>query len=111
MAAVAIIAVVVAHPLCNLFFRCGCGWLGPAHCNVHQLVGLKCPWCVAYWRFPLVGLAWAAGAWLGARLARRQFGAGGAVAFAGGMVGFLVAAVASGGVTAAATGYPHFIVW
>jgi hypothetical protein len=101
--AVAAIAIAVAHPLCNLFFRCGCGWLGPAHCNIHQAMGPHCPWCVSAWRFPFVLLAWALGAWSGARLVR---GRGALAVGASALGGLLIAAVASGALTSALTGYP-----
>jgi hypothetical protein len=110
LAAVGLVAIAVAHPLCNLFFRCGCGWLGPAHCNIHLAAGPHCPWCVGTWRFVAVGSTWALGAWLGCRLALRRW-TGAAPAFFGGLAGVLIFAVISGAVTVALTGYPHFIFW
>jgi hypothetical protein len=108
LAAVALVAAAVAHPLCNVFFRCGCGWLGPAHCNIHQAAGPHCPWCVGVWRFIAVGAACAVGIFAGSRIAR---GRGPAAVFAGGMGGFLICALLAGVVTVALTGYPHFILW
>ena len=108
LAAVAVVAIAVAHPLCNLFFRCGCGWLGPAHCNIHQAAGPQCPWCVGVWRFVAVGAFCAIGIAAGGRLLRRR---GPAAVFAGGLGGFLLAALIAGAVTVALTGYPRFIIW
>ena len=108
MAAVGLIAVAAAHPICNLLFRCGCGWLGPAHCNIHHAAGPHCPWCVGTWRFVAVGASWALGVWLGGRLLG---GRGPAAVFLGGLGGLMVAALASGAVTVALTGYPQFLVW
>jgi hypothetical protein len=105
LAVVAVVAIAIAHPICNLFFRCGCDWLGPAHCNIHS-AGLHCPWCVAPWRFVAVGALWALGAWLGAR--KRH---GLVAVFLGGMGGLACGALVSGAATVLLTGYPHFIFW
>lgn len=41
------IAVVGAHPFCNLAFHCGCDLFALAtHCNIHHAMGPHCPWCV-----------------------------------------------------------------
>jgi hypothetical protein len=134
MGVLALIAIVLAHPICNLFFRCGCGWLGPAHCNIHAIdasilagtarseaarlaplassMGPHCPWCVnAAARFPFVLFAWAAGVYGGARAAKKSFGGGAGVVFGGGLIGLLLGAVLSGTVTVVLTGYPHFLLW
>jgi hypothetical protein len=108
LAAVAVVAAAVAHPLCNLFFHCGCGWLGPAHCNIHNASGPHCPWCVGVWRFVAVGAFCAAGIAAGWRLSR---GRGPAAVVAGGLGGFLIFALIAGAVTKALTGYPQFLVW
>jgi hypothetical protein len=106
LAAVALVAVAVAHPLCNLFFSCGCGFWGPAHCNIHQSMGPHCPWCARSWTMLCSALFWAAGAWLGARMLRKQGAVG---VFGGGVIGFLIGAVISGYLTKVVTGYPTFL--
>ena len=43
---------ILHNPMCTAMFRCGCvlppplgvGW---QHCNVHNLTGPRCPWCMA----------------------------------------------------------------
>jgi hypothetical protein len=107
-AAVVVIAVAVAHPLCDLFFRCGCGWLGPSHCNIHHAAGPHCPWCVEVWRFVAVGVLWLAGAWLGSRLTR---GRSESLRFIASLAGLFIGATVSAAITVALTGYPHFLVW
>lgn len=46
-----IIALIIAAPLCNQIFHCGCTWplLGlDSHCNFHvQQAPNKCPWCTS----------------------------------------------------------------
>jgi hypothetical protein len=107
LALVGALAVAVAHPVCNLLFRCGCGWLGPAHCNIHQAVAPYCPWCTGRFTFIVVGAVWLAGAWSGVALGRRRLGGGGALG--GGLVGLVAAMLVSGWATAALTGYPHLL--
>ena len=105
-AVVALCAAAIAHPICNWFFRCGCGWLGPQHCNIHQAAGPHCPWCVGRWRFVAVGAVWLAGAWLGMRVARTLAGRRAVTTIAFGFIGLALAALASGWLTARLTGYP-----
>jgi hypothetical protein len=106
---VAIAALIASHPICNLLFRCGCSlFFATQHCNLHDSVGPRCPWCVAPWRFAVsiaVGLAGAAG---GIALARR----GGrrplrTVGFA--LVGLALGVIASGAATALSSGYPRLL--
>jgi hypothetical protein len=102
VAAVVVIAIAVAHPLCDLFFHCGCGWLGPTHCNIHHAAGPHCPWCVEVWRFVAAGAFWLFGAWLGAHLTRRRpEGA----RFVASLLGLFVAAGCSAALTGWLTGY------
>jgi hypothetical protein len=109
-AVVTLVSAAIAHPICSLFFRCGCGWLGPRHCNIHVAAGLHCPWCVELWRFGVSVGAWLAGAWIGMRVARRLAGRRLSTTLAAGLVGLAIAALASGWLTARITGYPVFIV-
>jgi hypothetical protein len=95
IAVVALIAAAIAHPLCNLFFHCGCAWNGPAHCNIHNASPPHCPWCTASWHFALAGAAWMLGAWAGIALARRRFGRHAVTSIALGVAGMLAGAVVS----------------
>ena len=92
---VALVAAAVAHPLCNLFFHCGCAWTGPAHCNIHNPSPPHCPWCTASWHFLAAGAVWLAGAGLGIGLARRRFGRHALTSIGLGLVGLLIGAVVS----------------
>ncbi len=45
-AIVLLVAIVGAHPFCNLAFHCGCSLVGlTAHCNIHHPSPPHCPWC------------------------------------------------------------------
>ena len=109
LAVVAVVAAAIAHPVCNLFFRCGCDLFGPAHCNIHQAAGPHCPWCTHPWAFPLVGAGWMGAAMLGAALGRRAFGRRAASTIACAFVGLFVGMLASGAATILVSGYPHFL--
>src|SRR5947207_945052 len=103
-AVVAVLAAAIAHPVCNAFFRCGCGALTfTSHCNIHALAGPQCPWCVASWRFALVGAAWIAGSAAGLALSRRIAGRRAATTLVGGVLGLAVGMLVSGAVTVALT--------
>jgi len=95
IAVVALVAAAIAHPLCNLFFQCGCAWNGPAHCNIHNPSPPHCPWCTAGWHFLAAGAVWLAGAWLGIALARRRYGRRALTSIALGIAGLLAGAVVS----------------
>ena len=106
------LAAAIAHPICNFLFRCGCGPRSlAAHCNIHSHdAGARhCPWCVAPWRFAAAAVLWALGAWLGIAFARRWLGGRLLPSVAAGVVGLLAGAIASGAITVALTGYPHFL--
>jgi hypothetical protein len=97
-AIVALIAIVGAHPFCNLMFGCGCGLVSlTAHCNIHFPVAPHCPWCAQPAWFALAGLLALITAALAMRLVARRSaallpsllaGIGGLIA--GGSVGALV---------------------
>jgi hypothetical protein len=56
-AIVAALAIVGAHPFCNLVFHCGCGALTlTAHCNIHAAMPPHCPWCAQPAWFALAAL-------------------------------------------------------
>lgn len=41
---------LIHNQFCNVLFRCGCTWDwngGWVRCNVHNMNGPKCPWCVS----------------------------------------------------------------
>lgn len=109
LAVVALIAVAAAHPICNLVFRCGCGWFSTAHCNLHASTGPRCPWCVVPWTFVASGALWIIGAAAGLLVARR-LSSRWLVAMAAALVGFAVAVVVSAALTAWLTGYPRLFV-
>jgi hypothetical protein len=100
-AVVALLAAASAHPICNLLFRCGCGWFTAAACNVHHATGPHCPWCTTRWAFPVVIASWLAGA----AIAMRIFGLKGLV------IGMVIAVLGSGAITVAVSGYPRFLWW
>ena len=71
------IAALAVHPLCDLYFSCGCQplWSGAAeHCNIHDPAPPDCPWC-AEDRFlgvtALLMLGALAGIAVGLRVSRR----------------------------------------
>ena len=102
-AIVMLVAIVGAHPFCNLMFHCGCGLVSlTAHCNIHQPSPPHCPWCAHPPWFALAALFGLGGAWAAMHLVRRRSpallpsvlaGLGGLVA--GGLVGALVTRLAS----------------
>jgi hypothetical protein len=104
---VAVVGAALAHPLCNLTFRCGCSLLHLTRdCNIHHAAPPHCPWCA---RPPLFALALAAGALaalLAVRLSRRLVGRRAAVTIGGGLLALVAAMVAVGKLTALASGYP-----
>jgi hypothetical protein len=107
---VAVVAAALVHPLCNLFFRCGCTIFGlAAHCNVHAAAGPRCPWCAHPASFGIALLAGALTAllamYLAGRRAPRRFWPRFVAGLAGAVLGLLLDAAA----TAAASGYPHFL--
>ena len=104
-----LVAVIIALPVCNLFFGCGCDLTGSHACNIHHAVGPHCPWCTAKWIFPLVVLVWLAGAWAAVRLMRRARGRHAASTIGAGMVGLALAMLVSGVVTYLVSGYPRFL--
>lgn len=101
MVAVALVAAATAHPICNLLFRCGCGWFSSAHCNVHALAPPHCPWCTALWRFPLAVALWLVFAYGAIALARRRFGRRALSTLAAGLLGLALGAFVSGAITIA----------
>lgn len=110
-----VVAIVVfaalAHPLCNLIFRCGCDWLGPAHCNVHHMMGPRCPWCA----LPAHRLLAAVGILIGGItafvLVRAKRPDGYVATFAATLAGCIAGALAAAGASVAITGYPHFLLY
>jgi len=47
---------VFHNAYCNFLFQCGCTWNwagGWNKCNVHNLHGPQCPWCIAPVKFPM----------------------------------------------------------
>jgi hypothetical protein len=103
-------AVVAAHPICNLLFRCGCTWFSTEHCNIHTPSTPDCPWCTQPLVFAAAGLLWLGGAVLGRRLARRLGpSAGRALLFTS--LGLVAGILISGVVTVLLTGYPRLLVW
>lgn len=109
LAVVAVLAVVTAHPLCNVVFRCGCSWFSTAHCNLHASMGPRCPWCTVPWTFVAAGALWMVGAAAGLLVARR-LSSRWWVAMAAALVGFAVGVAVSGALTAWLTGYPRLFV-
>lgn len=56
-AIVSALAIVGAHPFCNLMFHCGCTTLAlTAHCNIHAASPPHCPWCAHPAWFALAAL-------------------------------------------------------
>jgi hypothetical protein len=72
-AIVTLVAIVGAHPFCNLMFHCGCGLVSlTAHCNIHHAMPPHCPWCAQPRWFLLAGALGWIGATVAMRLARRR---------------------------------------
>ncbi len=101
LAVVALVAAAAAHPVCNLFFRCGCDLYGPAHCNIHHAAGPYCPWCAHLWAFPLVGAGWMATSMLCVGFARRRFGRHAFSTLGFGLAGLVIGMLLSGAATLA----------
>jgi hypothetical protein len=99
-AVVGLLAAAFAHPVCDLFFRCGCNWLGAAHCNIHTAGVPHCPWCTTRWAFPLVVLCWLIPARLAIAWSRRRYGRR-ARSLAFGLAGLAAGMLASGAITSA----------
>jgi hypothetical protein len=95
VAVVMLFAAAIAHPLCNLFFSCGCAITGSAHCNIHAAAPPHCPWCTAGWHFLAAGAVWLLGAYAGVYFARRRFGRRASTSLALGTAGMLAGAVVS----------------
>ena len=111
MLPVGLIAVLTGHKICDLLFRCGCGWLTIEDCNVHHHEGPRCPWCVESEIFLGAGATWLLFAGLGALLARKRFGRKLATTSAGAAAGFILGVLTSGAATVALTGYPRLLWW
>lgn len=108
-AAPLVAAVVFAHSVCGRLFRCGCVAFSMAQCSIHHAhAGAMppCPWCTGRVLFPIALLLWAAGA-AGAGVLTRGRGPG--ATFVASLAGVLLAIVASGALTVAATGYPTLL--
>jgi hypothetical protein len=108
--ALAVVTAIGFHPACNALFRCGCGVFSLAqHCNVHHATGPHCPFCA----HPLTALAAVlvatAAGWGALVLARRRAGGRFVPSFLAGLVAIALALVGTAAITAAATGYPHFL--
>jgi hypothetical protein len=72
-AIVAALAIVGAHPFCNLVFGCGCGALSlTAHCNIHAAAPPHCPWCAQPLWFALAAALALAGGGVAIALAWRR---------------------------------------
>lgn len=72
-AIVTLVAIVGAHPFCNLMFRCGCGLVSlTAHCNIHNSMPPHCPWCSKPTWFLLAAVLGWIGASAAMTLARRR---------------------------------------
>jgi hypothetical protein len=105
----AAVVAVTLLPLCGVVFGCGCTmWGGRSHCNIHDMHGARCPWCVGgalVWGpgyLVIFGsMAWATYAALGWRW---RVWAG----VAGGLVAYVLAAAVVSLLTALAVAYP---VW
>jgi hypothetical protein len=110
--ATAALTSVLLLPLCDVLHRCGCRGAfrgGRTHCNVHQAVGPRCPWCA----HPVLGTAAVpltlAGQWLVYRAARgRRLGAASAAAAAAASLPVVILPVAA--VLWLPTDYPHFLI-
>lgn len=111
-AALALSTGLLLLPVCDLLHLCGCRapWAGAeAHCNVHDALGPRCPWCE---HLALGGAALGAiyaGQWATLRaLQRRGVSRWGAAAASLAM--FAPLAVLAGALCWLPTDYPHFLV-
>src|SRR5688572_7406052 len=87
---VGLVAALSGHKVCGILFVCGCSWFTASHCNIHQHVGPRCPWCVSAWPFMLAVSSWIAVAWVGIYLARKYFGKRTGTTLAGGFLGLAI---------------------
>jgi hypothetical protein len=102
-------AVVFAHGVCGMLFRCGCVAFSMAQCSIHHehAGGMPpCPWCTGRVLFPLALLMWTSGAAAAGWITR---GRGHGVTLAVSLAGVILAIVVSGAFTIAATGYPTLL--
>ena len=105
------VTVVTLYPTCNLLFSCGCSIFSASHCNMHHAAGPMCPWCshgnatfLVGYGVTLIGISASVLASLKSRAARGQL----VVAFALGVVGYVVTLSVAGLVTAI---YFHYPTW
>jgi hypothetical protein len=97
---VALLGAILAHPVCNFTFRCGCElFLLARRCNIHQARGPHCPWC-AHPPLFLLAAACAGAAALGSmHLSRRLLGRRALSTVGAGLSALLFTAVVVGRMT------------
>ncbi len=129
-AGVLLSCALLALPVCNALFDCGCSWPwsgGLDHCNIRRAEAKHhCPWCahggLGMASFGAAAVAGAAVAWRGDRRSRLPENPGRAggekgrtgtgdliVRVLAGIGVFLVISLVAGWLTALAAGYPHFL--
>lgn len=109
--AVVVTTFITLLPVCNLIFTCGCTLTGPAHCNIHHLSGPRCPWCahengVFAAAYGLIVIGVAASIITGLKMSGRRGGF--ILAYAAGLIGYVLSA---GIVGLASAIYFHYPTW
>ena len=112
IARVVVIAVVVLtlHPVCDVYFDCGClpiGFGGVTHCDAMVAGAPDCPWCHGgTFRFVWVGALIAGGVGLGFHLSR---GRSPWWLVGGGLLGYAVGSAIASFAAALVGGYPRWL--
>lgn len=111
LGAVLVVTFMTLLPLCNLLFSCGCNFTGAFHCNIHHAAGPMCPWCshgnsvfVLGYGVSLLGVTVCILAALKLCTAHGRL----VVAFASGVVGYVVGLSLAGLATSL---YFHYPTW
>jgi hypothetical protein len=110
--ALVLVTGLLLLPVCDLLHLCGCRapWSGAAaHCNVHEALGPRCPWCEhpALGTVAMVGIFAGQG---GILLGLRRRGAAGWAAGGASVAALVPLALLVGALCWLPTDYPHFLL-
>lgn len=92
-AIVLVASLLLAHPLCNAIFQCGCSMTAlTRHCNIHDRFSPHCPWCVNTAGAAAVFISALIGAALANYITLRKFNGNIPLATLAGLIAFLALA-------------------